>query len=82
MSKVRNHTDCIDTARITHLLSTIPTHLGRRNDLLPSHVVLKMLQNQLGSTGTATVCFKVSAKWLLSRLLQALLACSARAKQC
>ena len=69
MTKVRTHTDYIDTARIAHLTSTIPTHLGRRNDLLPSHVVLKMLQNQLGSTGTATVCFKVSAKWLLSRLL-------------
>ena len=73
MTKVRTHTDYIDTARIAHLTSTIPTHLGRRNDLLPSHVVLKMLQNQPGSTGTAmgtaTVCFKVSAKWLLSRLL-------------
>ena len=83
MTKERSHIDDIDTTRITHHLATISTDLGRRKDLLPSHVVLKMLQNQLaGSTGTATVRFKASAKWLLSGLLQALLAHSARSKRC
>ena len=82
MTKVRSHIDNIDTTRTTHHLATISTDLGRRKDLLPSHVVLKMLQNQLGSTATATVRFKASAKWLLSRLLQALLAHSARSKRC
>ena len=79
MTKLRIHIDIIDTARIPYLLAHTPTRLDRRNDLLPSHIVLKMLQNQLGSTGTATACLKVSAKWLLPRLLQALLARSAHA---
>ena len=82
MTKVRSHVDYIDTTRIIYLLATIPTRLGRRNALPPSHTVLKMLENQLGSTGTATACMKVSAKWLISALLQAILARSARAKQC
>ena len=69
MTKMRSHIDCVGTTRIIYLLATIPTRLGRRNDLPPSHTVLKMLQNQLGSTGAATACMKVSAKWLISALL-------------
>ena len=56
MTKVRSHIDSIDTTRITHHLATISTDLGRRKDLLPSHVVLKMLQNQLGAARARPRC--------------------------
>ena len=71
---MRTHTDISDAIRIIHLVATGSTRLGRRNDVQLSHTVRKMLQNQLGSSRTATVCLKVSAKLQPSRLIQPLFA--------